>query len=372
MKEYKVSDFDFDGELKKINRRIKKPHILICGATGVGKSSVINHIFGSSLAEVGHATPLTKGIIKYEKKEVSIVLYDTEGYELGSEKISDYKERIESWLDQSAENLVHQAWYCISAGNKRITDMDIGVIKQIKARRIPVAVILTQIETVDEEELRAMERVIRENGDVIFFRTSASKDLELLRVLESYLEWDELIEWSIAHLEEGLREGLISALQIGLKQKKSFVTQKIIPLYTSTAAGVAMTPIPFSDAALLVPIQMKMALHIMKIYTLDQKLGGISSLVGSMVVSESGRLLAQNLSTSLLKLIPGFGSLIGTSVNTAVASGFTAAMGFAINEICFQYGKAVFEDEKDIDFTHYFNRENIENLMGQWLKGIKK
>lgn len=370
MKTAKASDFDFDQELKKINKRIKKPHILICGASGVGKSSLINHVFGGQVARVGHAIPVTKGIEKYARDNVSVVLYDSQGYELG--KNCDYQENIEKWLDQSPDKTIHMAWYCISAGNKRLTDMDMGVIRQLKARRIPVAVILTQIDTVDAEELAALEGVIGDHLAVPFFKTLVSEDQTLIKALEAYLEWDDLITWAIDHLEEGLREGLIAALQIGIKQKRSLVSQKIIPIYTSAAAGVALTPIPFSDAALLVPIQMKMALHIMKTYSLDQKLGGISSLVGSLVVAESGRLLAQNLGTSLLKLIPGFGTLVGTGVNALVASSFTAAMGFAINEICFQYAKAINEGQKDLDFIVYFNRDNIENLMGQWLKGNKK
>ncbi len=365
-----ANDFDFDQELHKINQRIKKPHILICGATGAGKSSLINHLFGGQLARVGHAIPVTRGIKKYARADISVVLYDSQGYELG--KNCDYQENIDKWLDQSPDQTIHMAWYCISAGNKRITDMDMGVVDQLKARRIPVAVILTQIDTVDEKELAALEGVIDKELAVPFFKTLVSEDQALVEALEAYLDWDDLIVWAIDHLEEGLRQGLIAALQIGLKQKKSLASQKIIPIYTSAAAGVALTPIPFSDAALLVPIQMKMALHIMKTYGLDQKLGGISSLVGSLVVTESGRLLAQNLGTSLLKLIPGFGTLVGTGVNAAVASGFTAAMGFAINEICFQYAKAINEGQKDLEFIDYFNRDNIENLMGQWLKGNKK
>lgn len=339
------------------------------------------------MAQIGHGIPVTRGISKYQREDTGVVLYDTEGYEIGTEKISKYKANVEDWVNEfraaatkpaakdqpelALSNQIHEVWYCISAGNKRVTDMDIDVIQMLRAKKLPVAVVLTQIDNLDVEELQAMEAAIRNHCQVEFFRTSVSDDPAVIAALQDYLQWDELISWAIDHLDESLREGFISALKGNLEAKKRMINHKVIPLYTSAAAAVALTPIPFSDAALLVPIQIKMSLHIMKTYALDQKLGNLSSLVGSVVVSESGRLLAQTLSANLFKLIPGVGTAIGTTVNTVVASSFTAAMGYAISEICFRCATAVFEEGKDIDWADYFNGENIANLMSEWFKASR-
>lgn len=384
MKDYRPDDFDFNKTLGEISAGIKKPNILICGATGAGKSSVVNYVFGENLAQIGHGVPVTRGITRYQREDTGVVLYDTEGYEIGTEKISQYKANVEDWVNafgdtaiasakeagvsQELNNRIHEVWYCISAGNKRVTDMDIDVIQMLKAKKLPVAVVLTQIDSLDAEELAAMEAAIREYCQVDFFRASTSVDPAITAALKDYLQWEELIGWAIDHLDVSLREGFISALKGNLAAKKRLVNQKIIPLYTSGAAGVALTPIPFSDAALLVPIQIKMSLHIIKTYGLDQKLSNLSSLVGSVVVSESGRLLAQTLSSSLFKLIPGVGTAIGTTVNTVVASSFTAAMGYAISQICFNCATAVFEEGRDIEWMDYFNGENIATLMTEWFK----
>jgi uncharacterized protein (DUF697 family)/GTP-binding protein EngB required for normal cell division len=375
---------DFEKTLGEISASIKKPNILICGATGAGKSSVVNYVFGVALARIGHGIPVTQGITKYQQENTGVVLFDTEGYEVGTEKISQYKANVERWINElrdaaakpSKENQtdpilshqIHEVWYCISGGNKRVTDMDVDVIQMLRAKKLPVAVVLTQIDNLDAEELEAMEAAIRNHCQVEFFRTSAADDPAVKAALQDYLQWEELIGWAIDHLDESLREGFISALKGNLDAKKKLINHKIIPLYTSAAAGVALTPIPFSDAALLVPIQIKMSLHIMKTYGLDQKLRNLSSLVGSVVVSESGRLLAQTLSANLFKLIPGVGTAIGTTVNTAVASSFTAAMGYAISEICFRCATAVFEEGKEIEWADYFNGENIAKLMTEWFK----
>ncbi|HEY5557488.1 YcjF family protein [Acetobacterium sp.] len=372
MKDYQPDDFDFDKALGEISQGIAKPNILICGATGAGKSSVVNHIFGKNLAQIGHGIPVTQGITKYERADSGVVLYDTEGYEIGTEKVAHYKDLVESWMNEARgmdlKNQIHEVWYCISAGNKRVTDMDIDVIKSLKVQKVPLAVVLTQIDNVDEEELAGMESAIRKYCDVEFFRTCVSDDEEVLTALKDYLQWDALVDWAIAHLDESLREGFIGALQGNLASKRTLINHKIIPLYTSAAAGIALTPIPFSDAALLVPVQIKMSLHIMKTYGLDQTLGNLSSLVGSVVVSESGRLLAQTLSANLFKLIPGVGTAIGTGVNAVVASSFTAAMGYAISEICFRCATAIFEEGKEINFADYFNSKNIAGLITEWFK----
>ncbi len=91
-----------------------------------------------------------------------------------------------------------------------------------------------------------------------------------------------------AVLDDSLKEGFIGSLAGAILQ---LVTKKII---SDAAAGVAATPIPFSDAVLLEPIQVSMAMHILRTYGLDKSPEDLISFVG-MVVTQAGRMLAQSL-----------------------------------------------------------------------------
>ena len=81
MSDIKVKNFDFQRELEKVAAGIRKPNILICGATGAGKSSVVNWVFGKNVAATGTGRPLTRGITEYSSEDTSVNLFDTEGYE---------------------------------------------------------------------------------------------------------------------------------------------------------------------------------------------------------------------------------------------------------------------------------------------------
>jgi len=89
-------------------------------------------------------------------------------------------------------------------------------------------------------------------------------------------------------------------------------------------------PIPFSSAALLVPMQLGMMGRIAHIYQMPFDRAALLAVASTSVATTLGRTAAANL----LKFLPGAGSVAGGVVNASVASGFTLAMGQAWLTVC--------------------------------------
>lgn len=79
----------------------------------------------------------------------------------------------------------------------------------------------------------------------------------------------------------------------------------------ATAAAAGATPIPFSDAVAIVPIQVGMIETVSVIFGLDLSTGFLTTLVTASPGSTSGTLVGRAVVGSLLKMIPEIGSVVG-------------------------------------------------------------
>ncbi len=374
-KSFNADSFDFDEAFKKVSEEVNKPNILICGGTGVGKSSFINEVFGEEIAEVGNGKPITKETTRYANDDINVVLYDTEGYEVGEEKQDHFKDEILGIIDkckqEHPEDLnkhIHQVWYFISAANKRVTETDIEAIELLKKKNIPIAIVLTQIDNVDEQELDSMNKTIRNDFiDIDYFNVCVTEDEEILEAVKPYNQTEQLIEWALENLSDSLKEGFISSLYKNLKVTKEYVNKSIVPKYIASSLATAATPVPFSDAALLAPMQLTMSVHIMKTYGINNDKSAITGVVNSTIISQVGKTIAKTLIGNVAKLIPGFGSIIGGTINAGVAGSLTAALGYTISELSYKYSQSVVEG-KPIPLNEIFDSEMIKEYISKFYK----
>src|SRR3954451_21049326 len=151
----------FDRDRERELTELGHANILVIGQTGVGKSTLINAIFRKPLATTGIGKPVTKVIQRFEDPEVPVTLYDTKGVELGDSRrsvIRDYKRLIAKQRKGPPEEHIHLLWYCMDAGQTRVEDYDVEIMRAL-AEEVPVILVLTQV--IDEERADALERAVR-------------------------------------------------------------------------------------------------------------------------------------------------------------------------------------------------------------------
>jgi uncharacterized protein (DUF697 family) len=88
------------------------------------------------------------------------------------------------------------------------------------------------------------------------------------------------------------------------------------------------TPIPFSDAAILVPLQIGMIAKLTAAYGSRLASAQIASLVGSLMLSSGATTAGRWMVSSLLRVVPG-GQPAAMLISGSVAASMTTAMGWA-------------------------------------------
>lgn len=318
-------------EFEKLKHEIQKPNILLAGATGVGKSSLINMIFGNDVAVVGTGKPVTQKIDVYESENTDVRIFDSKGYEIGEEADAEFFDSVVRLAEttNTPENVIHLIWYCIACSNNRVTDYDLNAIQTFVNANIPVAVVFTKADLASDEEVNDLKAVIPDMFPS--FETSTR--------LEQFNHLPELISWSIEMLPDVLQYAFIKSQKVSLEEKWN-KAHRMIKQHCAAAFAVGFTPLPMADAPILVANEMALLARILHLYDLGNlndslKTMGMSTIFGTML-SSGGRAAVG----AVLKLIPVVGTIAGGLINGSVGAVVTAAFGEATSKVAYKICQA--------------------------------
>ena len=336
-------------------KNLKTLNIMVVGKSGVGKSTLINSLFRGNFAETGLGRPVTSEIRKKVKKDYPLAIYDTPGFELSSGQQNKVKDEIldiisKGFASKDINDAIHCIWYCVNVGGNRTFDeSEINWLKEFtaenKVTQVPIVVVLTQ--AIPKKKAAEMKNhVEKENLDIVKVVPILAQDMDFD---EEYIAraygLDQLIDVMAEVLPNELQSTLQNVQKASLDSKKR-AAQAVVAAAVAGSFGEGFAPIPFSDAALLIPTQVGMIAGITVIFGLDISKSFLTSFVSATIGSAGATILGKTIVSNLLKLIPGVGTVAGGLISGTTAGLLTTALGGAYIMIMEMVYKGEIDKEK--------------------------
>jgi len=171
-------------------------NILIIGKSGVGKSSLLNYIFGKEVEKTGTGKPVTKkGIFPHEYEydpSFHLNIYDTWGLE--PDKSEEWEALIVNEVHKHDKLKVNE-WFstiifCISAAGGPLHDFEINVLKKLLVEENQILVVITKTDANNKKTAEDKKTtIIQETGiddNCVILANSVKKKLISGEIIEPY------------------------------------------------------------------------------------------------------------------------------------------------------------------------------------------
>lgn len=338
------SEFDHQKAQKKAKNEKEKCNIILCGASGVGKSTLINAIFGKDIAKAGSGKPITQHLQKVDIPEKGICLWDTKGIEAEKYEntMASLKNEFSDAIDKAGNEseIPHIGWVCIKACSDRVEDRDLTLIGILAKHKIPAVVVFTRVTGKAEREFVKKAKLIinQEHKDFLegAFVSANSIPYEIDEdMVVKVTGLDSLIEITEARFPEGkksAKNAFIKAQRLK-SEKRLFAmkesARKVVHIASAAAGTAGASPIPGSDAPIIAAVQSTMVYKINSEFEVDEDKSKMISILAGIIGTTALAQIGKTVVSNILKIVPGVGSVIGGTISAATAIGITEAVGNA-------------------------------------------
>jgi uncharacterized protein (DUF697 family)/GTP-binding protein EngB required for normal cell division len=311
-------------------------NLAIFGKTGVGKSTLVNAIFGSEIAATGIGEPVTRAEHLYLHQSGTLGVLDTRGLEVGRDNdalLAELRDYLHGMRRKPLAEQLHVAWYCVRAGDRRFESTEADFVRALHELGLPVILVLTQVPRSgarvhpDAEAVAASIATLDLPIQDGLIHYTMAKDDEFTGQTAYGLQ--ELLDATFRGAPSGVAHAITAAQRIDFDRKRERA-EAAIKLATGAATTAGASPIPFSDTAILVPLQLTMMASIAVTYGISIERSTAASIAATAAATTAGRSLVGNL----IKFVPGAGTAVAGTINATVAGTFTFAMGHAWLRVC--------------------------------------
>jgi len=297
-----------------------KPNILVCGKTGVGKTSLIQAVTHRGVvpdSAIGNGRATTMGFHVYETDAANFI--DSEGMNPGTQSVDDYMNFILDEMmgrleTEESGNLIHNVWYCIDGSGARVQETD---VKLIRTFRDNMLLVVTKSELMRKEQIEDMMKELLEllpREQIVLVSAENKTGLAQLIAKARSMSMDamENAECEVEAFQDRWQEYYDSMLD-DWRESVADEADSYINWAAGRAAAIAVIPIPLADIAPLIANETYMIYRLAELYGIP-----VDDTVITVILGCAGGSIVGKIAASLLPIL-----------KIPIAAGITYAVGKA-------------------------------------------